>query len=448
MTGINHIAGGVVFTGIFASLWNINIFSTLDLFLFTCISTILPDIDHPKSLLGKMFYPISRWIDRNWGHRTVTHSLIFLFLITILSLSIEQMFHDNRHYTVALFFAVFSHYILDMVTVQGIPLFFPFARNPCVIPANPNYRIRSNNKGSELKAFAIFLIIGVSCINLFQHGFWTSYNRTFGTLRHLHRENANSKNLLLVDYDYIKNDVNYKGTAYVLYTKETEAIIFDDEVIRLSKFDNSMLINHVKPLKTNLKKVSNEIGFFNILSDSLIKLTHNKVISGQIQSSEPVELIENNISKKTNLFKLDHSYDFQITYFQDSIRENIRNQIKLNQLKLKKKRHEHENKIAHLDDLNSELKQLKKKAKRESDLYLKNKYQNEIIELKALITQKENSFETYQDDPIIVYQINLLKSQLKQEDVLFSGVINYPVLPVAPPDVIRKDFQLAGLNMK
>ena len=59
MTVYNHIAGGIVFTGVFSSLFNVNIFEskyTIGLTVFACI---LPDIDHTKSLIGKLFFPLS-----------------------------------------------------------------------------------------------------------------------------------------------------------------------------------------------------------------------------------------------------------------------------------------------------------------------------------------------------------------------------------------------------
>jgi inner membrane protein len=37
-----------------------------------------------------------------------------------------------------------------MVTLAGIPLFYPFYKNPCVLPANPEMRIRSGNIRQEL----------------------------------------------------------------------------------------------------------------------------------------------------------------------------------------------------------------------------------------------------------------------------------------------------------
>ena len=95
MSGPNHIAGGLVFTGIFASFLDINIFSQIDYIIWTIFCCLLPDIDHRKSLIGKTFYPIAKFLDKRFGHRTITHSLMFLVLCFLLVAFIESIFSDN-----------------------------------------------------------------------------------------------------------------------------------------------------------------------------------------------------------------------------------------------------------------------------------------------------------------------------------------------------------------
>ena len=36
----------------------------------------LPDIDTTTSTIGKIFYPISSWIEDRFPHRSITHSLL------------------------------------------------------------------------------------------------------------------------------------------------------------------------------------------------------------------------------------------------------------------------------------------------------------------------------------------------------------------------------------
>ena len=78
MTAPNHITGGIVFTGLFCSFFSINIFENPLFISATIIGSLLPDIDHTKSWIGKSMYPIAKWLSRNYGHGTITHSIFFL----------------------------------------------------------------------------------------------------------------------------------------------------------------------------------------------------------------------------------------------------------------------------------------------------------------------------------------------------------------------------------
>ena len=79
MKAPNHIVGGYVFTGLVSSLLGWNIFTDPVLLGVTFLGSLMPDIDHPRSLLGRSFFPISKVINRRFGHRTITHlSLIHI----------------------------------------------------------------------------------------------------------------------------------------------------------------------------------------------------------------------------------------------------------------------------------------------------------------------------------------------------------------------------------
>ncbi len=56
MQGYNHVAGGLVFTGIFASFHDVNVLSSPGLISATVAASLLPDIDHTRSAIGKTFY--------------------------------------------------------------------------------------------------------------------------------------------------------------------------------------------------------------------------------------------------------------------------------------------------------------------------------------------------------------------------------------------------------
>ena len=150
MSGTNHVAGGIVFTGIFASFWNINIFSKVEYLSLCTFFSVLPDIDHTRSLIGKLFYPVAKYLDRHFGHRTITHSLPTLISLAILLSILEKLFRSDLNLTLLYTLSYSSHLILDMMTVGGVPLFYPFRRNPCVIPGNPAMRFKSGDLKTEI----------------------------------------------------------------------------------------------------------------------------------------------------------------------------------------------------------------------------------------------------------------------------------------------------------
>ena len=107
MTAPNHIAGGIVFTGLFCSFFSINIFANPIYISVTILGSLLPDIDHTKSWIGKSVYPIAKWLSRNYGHRTITHSIFFLIGIYLISLFVENNFREDYSISTIIFFSVF-----------------------------------------------------------------------------------------------------------------------------------------------------------------------------------------------------------------------------------------------------------------------------------------------------------------------------------------------------
>jgi membrane-bound metal-dependent hydrolase YbcI (DUF457 family) len=73
---------------------------------------------------------IPDWIDsdRHPGHRGFGHSLLSLLIFTIIALLIASLFADQGLavlYAVALAAGYLSHLVLDFVTYEGVPWFWP-----------------------------------------------------------------------------------------------------------------------------------------------------------------------------------------------------------------------------------------------------------------------------------------------------------------------------------
>lgn len=102
MTGKTHLACGIAAATFLCT-------NTADAALLV-LGSLLPDIDNSKSMLGR-YVP---FIHRIFGHRTLTHSFIFLVML----------------YFINPFLAVggLVHIILDVMTAGGCPLFYPFGK--------------------------------------------------------------------------------------------------------------------------------------------------------------------------------------------------------------------------------------------------------------------------------------------------------------------------------
>lgn len=91
------------------------------------IGALLPDICAPNSWIGRRFTMTSTLIQSIFGHRTFTHSALFLlFLYYFL-----ENFASSPLFVViqyGLTIGVLSHILLDMVTPRGVMLFYPLKK--------------------------------------------------------------------------------------------------------------------------------------------------------------------------------------------------------------------------------------------------------------------------------------------------------------------------------
>ena len=118
MTGKTHIVGGIAASLAYAQLTNHDPIIMLGAGV---IGALLPDICHGGSKIGRKLPLLSKLINMLFGHRTFTHSLLFLVLISTLL----NAFIPNEAFKAGFMAGMVSHYILDMATKNGIKLLFP-----------------------------------------------------------------------------------------------------------------------------------------------------------------------------------------------------------------------------------------------------------------------------------------------------------------------------------
>ncbi len=125
--------------------------------IITAFISLLPDIDLPTSWLGRVFFFISEPIERTFGHRTITHSLLFTLTITTSIYAAEKATFVYPHTTSLFLMAYVSHILLDTCTIQGAKMFYPISSRDCVFPYDPrspySYRMKSGSKADTILFF-------------------------------------------------------------------------------------------------------------------------------------------------------------------------------------------------------------------------------------------------------------------------------------------------------
>ena len=307
MTAPNHIVGGFTFTGVFASIAGINILQDYRLLPVILIASLLPDIDHTKSIIGKLFYPISRAINRKYGHRTITHSLFVMIGLTALISGFQAAYFPDIKAAQVFGLAYGSHLLFDMMTIQGVPLFYPFKKNPCVLPGNPEMRLRTNNIQQETAVFCVFIVSAVFLQPLMANGFWTSYNVLFGTQKHLKSEFNKSKDFLKVSF------VAHRGSEIdsiegCLVAMEGGSLTLIDRKKRFHTYPRGEeILRDFLPKHTGIKYSFREGNIESISADSLMRFVKDcECTTIEVQATDRFMLIENGIEHKKS--KLTLSY--------------------------------------------------------------------------------------------------------------------------------------------
>ena len=125
--------------------------------LAVAVAAVIPDIDSGASLVGRVFPPVTRGIERRYGHRTLTHSLLMVFCIALLSL-VPLLAGIDVFACVIVGYA--SHPLLDTCTPNGVRLFYPFSWIRCVFPFDAQsphgFRVAPGSKLDSALAILFF----------------------------------------------------------------------------------------------------------------------------------------------------------------------------------------------------------------------------------------------------------------------------------------------------
>ena len=144
---VTHIAISITLAAFFigASPWVLTL---------VAIGALIPDLDSPESLFGRMLLPITKFIAARYAHRTLTHCLWTTVAIAIAALPL--FYYYGWQYWSALPFGHLSSILADTLTVSGVSLFYPDTRI-YVYGGNPKARIKTQSKAEFFVLGTMFL---------------------------------------------------------------------------------------------------------------------------------------------------------------------------------------------------------------------------------------------------------------------------------------------------
>jgi inner membrane protein len=117
---------------------------------------LMPDIDLPTSKVGRPLFFISVPLEKQFGHRTITHSFIGVAILCTLA---SPLYATYPMYFWAIVSGYWSHLQIDMANIRGVDLFWPSAIR-VVMPGKIRYRLEVGSK-AEMIVLCSMIVLAV-----------------------------------------------------------------------------------------------------------------------------------------------------------------------------------------------------------------------------------------------------------------------------------------------
>jgi membrane-bound metal-dependent hydrolase YbcI (DUF457 family) len=167
MRAPTHAAFGLVFT--IAGGTVLGVVLTPPVITCVLLGALLPDIDTPTSLIGRLCRPLASWLERRIGHRTVTHSFLGLAVAVLPVLPFGVI---DWHWPLAYALGYLSHLLVDAANPPGVPLLYPSPVR-AVFPGRETLRLLEGSSGET--GLGVGLLLGLAVLwPLHQAGFTRS----------------------------------------------------------------------------------------------------------------------------------------------------------------------------------------------------------------------------------------------------------------------------------
>jgi inner membrane protein len=120
------------------------------------LASQLPDVDTSTSLVGRLCWPLARWLESRFAHRTVTHSFLATGLVALLAL---PLWWRHPHVWYAVWLGYFAGWFGDAFTKAGVAAFYPLSGARLVIPAHPRLRLTTGSRAEYVVVALLFIAL-------------------------------------------------------------------------------------------------------------------------------------------------------------------------------------------------------------------------------------------------------------------------------------------------
>ena len=302
MTAPTHIAFGLLTVASSFSLFSMSIHRNLPAVTCAIIGSLLPDVDSPRSYIGRVMPFASIPIERRWGHRTITHSLLCMFALSVVTSPL--LAYQTACYA-AILLGYMSHLIADSATKSGVPLFYPHTA-VCVFPGSARYRIKTGSllgEGTVLAVVVILLLLFMPISNM--GGIWRSFRYLMATPSAAYADyrRANTETYLNFEGQWRHTREKVSGKALILDARPAWFWIFFDGRVLTCGEHGAILPDKVRVEKTDRPVEIQMIRLKGETYQELVeRIPKNSFVSGLLEADASFEVGEEDAPSSTVSF--------------------------------------------------------------------------------------------------------------------------------------------------
>ena len=318
MTAPTHIAFGLLTVAGSFSLFSMSIHRNLPAIGCAILGSLLPYVDSPSSSIGRVMPFASIPIERRWGHRSITHSLLCMLALSVVTLPL--LAYQTACYA-AVLLGYMSHLIADCATKSGVPLFYPHPA-VCVFPGSAKYRVKTGSLGEGIVlAVVVMLLLAFMPISN-MGGIWRSFRYLMATPSAAYADyrRANTETYLNFEGQWRHTREKVRGKALILDAKPAWFWIFFDGRVLTCGEHGAILPDKVRVEETDQPVRIQAIRLKDETYQELIeRIPENSFVSGLLEADASFEVVEEDPQGSAISFTT-RAYEFKFAQKEEILR--------------------------------------------------------------------------------------------------------------------------------